>query len=64
MAWVANQPVGTHHDHLEATVSMERRPRPHANSMKVVSITLKVHKQDMAFIYETLEALKNWPDTE
>ena len=37
--------------------------------MRTVHITLKAHKQiaklnkrDMAFIYEALEALKDWPD--
>ena len=37
--------------------------------MKEVSITLKAHKQiaklnkdDMAFIYNALESLKDWPD--
>jgi mRNA-degrading endonuclease RelE of RelBE toxin-antitoxin system len=37
--------------------------------MKFVNITLKAHKhiaklnkQDMAFIYKTLETLKDWPD--
>jgi mRNA-degrading endonuclease RelE of RelBE toxin-antitoxin system len=37
--------------------------------MKTVNITLKAHKQiaklnrqDMAFIYDALEALKDWPD--
>lgn len=37
--------------------------------MKAVNIALKAHKQiaklnkqDMAFIYEALEALKDWPD--
>ena len=37
--------------------------------MKTLYITLKAHKQiaklnkqDMAFIYEALEALKDWPD--
>jgi mRNA-degrading endonuclease RelE of RelBE toxin-antitoxin system len=37
--------------------------------MKTVNITLKAHKQiaklnkqDMAFIYEALEALQDWPD--
>ena len=37
--------------------------------MKTVNITLKAHKQiakldkqDMAFIYEALEALQGWPD--
>ena len=37
--------------------------------MKAVQITLKAHKQiaklnkqDLAFIYEALEALKDWPE--
>jgi len=37
--------------------------------MPTVNVTLKAHKQiaklskqDMAFIYEALEALKDWPD--
>ena len=44
-------------------------PKITLDFMKAVQITLKAHKniaklnkQDLAFIYEALEALKDWPD--